>query len=446
MNRQIDEKNIKNPRYAAVLSLNSSFKSGKFVNLELDSTIKKYGFEDKDKAFYTRLLYGTVEKKITLDYMISLLSDVKEEKIQPMVKCILETGLYQIFYMDRVPDSAACNEATELVKVLCPKAYAGYVNAVMRSAVRKKAELAEKIAKLDGIFGVSVRHSIPEWICGLWESDYGNAEKIARGFEVIPPHLTLRVNTLKISAAELFEKMPSEYGARLIGNELVTLSKSVPVSEIYGFDDGLFFVQDESSAVCASLISPKSVKAENPVIIDTCACPGGKTFSMAISFGNKGTVYSMDLHKNRLSLIEKGAERLGISSVDARANDARTPLPELFGKADAVLCDVPCSGLGIIAKKPDIRYKSRDEILRLPEIQKEILSRSAEYVKPGGILVYSTCTLRRAENEENIEYFLSRNPDFALAGGVFGGAGMKTFFPHIDGTDGFFAAKLERRR
>ena len=437
------------PRHAAVLSLNSSFKKSKFVNLELDSTIKKYGFEDKDKSFYTRLLYGTCERKITLDFIIETLSDIPLAKIEPLVKCILETGLYQIFYMDRVPDSAACNEATNLVKTLCPKSYAGYVNAIMRNAVRRKSELVEKIMSLSGIQGISVRHSIPEWICELWENDYGCAEKIASGFERIPPHITLRVNTLRISAKELFSKMPEEFGARIIDEKTITLSKSVPVSEIYGFEEGLFFVQDSSSTSSASLICPESVKAENPVIIDTCACPGGKTFSIAISFDNKGTVYSFDLHENRLSLIESGTKRLGISSVKTMANDARFPREELFGKADAVRTDVPCSGLGIIAKKPDIRYKDKEDIERLPQIQKEILIQSSKYVKPGGILVYSTCTLRKAENQDVVNFFLENNKDFVLSGDAFedknGKSGMKTFFPHIDSTDGFFAAKLIRK-
>ena len=432
------------PRLAAVLSLNGALKGGRFVNLELDSTIKKYGFEGKDKSFYTRLLYGTVERKLTLDYIISQLSDIKEQKIEPLVKCILETGLYQLFYMDRVPQSAACNEATNLVKQLCPKSYAGYVNAIMRSAVRRKAELVEKIMTEKGTKGISVRYSVPEWICSLWDKDYAEAEKIARGFEIIPPHITLHINTLKISTQEFFEKMPEHYGARCIGNNLVTLSKSVPVSEIYGFEEGLFFVQDESSAICASLINKDTVKEENPVIIDTCACPGGKTFAMAISFENKACIHSFDLHQNRLSLIEKGTKRLGISSVKTMANDARKPIQELFEAADAVLCDVPCSGLGIIAKKPDIRYKTYEEIERLPEIQRQILCQSAKYVKPLGILVYSTCTLRKAENEDNIRFFLENNKNFELAKDAFGTEGMKTFFPHKDGTDGFFAAKLIR--
>ena len=433
------------PRQAAVLSLNSAFKSGKFINLELDSTIKKYGFEDKDKSFYTRLLYGTVERKITLDYMISILSTVPMEKIEPLVLCILETGLYQIFYMDKVPDSAACNESTELVKTLCPKSFAGYVNAIMRNAVRKKSELVEKVMTAKGAKGVSVRHSVPEWICELWEKDYGDAEKIASGFEKLPIHLTLHVNTLKITAKELADKISAEYKPKIVNENIITLSKSVPISEIYGFEDGLFFIQDESSASAASLIDKKSVSAENPIIIDTCACPGGKTFSMAIAFENKGRVYSFDLHENRLSLIENGTKRLGITSVRTKANDARKPLQELFSKADAVLCDVPCSGLGIIAKKPDIRYKNKEDIERLPEIQREILCESAKYVKPGGILVYSTCTLRKAENEDAVEHFLKNNKDFELCKDAFDGKGMKTFFPHIAGTDGFFAARFIRK-
>ena len=432
------------PRHAAVLSLNSTFKNGRFVNLELDSTIKKYGFEDKDKSFYTRLLYGSVERKITLDYIISELSSVGFSKIDPLVKCILETGMYQIFFMDRVPDSAACNEATELVKTLCPKAYAGYVNAVMRNAVRKKGEIVRDIMTKKGLEGTSVRYSIPLWICESFERDYGSAEKIASGFESLKPKLTLKVNTLKISASDFADRLPKDFGANVVGKDVVTLSKSVPVGEISGFEEGLFYVQDESSAACASLVNLQSVKSDDPIIVDTCACPGGKTFSAAVQLENRGRIYSFDLHENRLALIDKGTKRLGITSVITEKNDARTPKEELFGMADAVICDVPCSGLGIIAKKPDIRYKGRQDIERLPEIQKEILFSSAKYVKKGGFIVYSTCTLRKAENEEVVADFLGKNGDFQPDKDVFekGDGGMKTFFPHIDGTDGFFAAKL----
>ena len=345
------------PRHAAVLSLNSTFKNGRFVNLELDSTIKKYGFEDKDKSFYTRLLYGSVERKITLDYIINELSSVEFSKIDPLVKCILETGMYQIFFMDRVPDSAACNEATELVKTLCPKAYAGYVNAVMRNAVRKKGEIVRDIMTKKGLEGTSVRYSIPLWICESFERDYGSAEKIASGFESLKPKLTLKVNTLKISASDFADRLPKDFGANVVGKDVVTLSKSVPVGEISGFEEGLFYVQDESSAACASLVNLQSVKSDDPIIVDTCACPGGKTFSAAVQLENRGRIYSFDLHENRLALIDKGTKRLGITSVITEKNDARTPKEELFEMADAVICDVPCSGLGIIAKKGQTGYR-----------------------------------------------------------------------------------------
>lgn len=438
------------PREAAVLSLNSAFKNGRFVNLELDSTIKKAGFEDKDKSFYTRLLYGTVEKKLTLDYYLSQISTIDISKIEPLVKCICETALYQIFEMDRVPDSAACNEATELVKHLCPGSYAGFVNAVLRNTVRKKEELRAKVRALDGLYGVSIRHSLPEWICRRWETDYGEgrAEQIARGFENIPPHLTLHINPLKITADDYFAMLDASLCPRKIGDTLITLSGSVPVESLPGFQEGLFFIQDESSALCAKVVSRSLADAKCPTVIDTCACPGGKTFAIAMACGNRGQLYAFDLHANRLSLIEKGTKRLGITSVKTQARDARNPDPTLFGKADAVLCDVPCSGLGILAKKPDIRYKKEEDIARLPEIGLDILCQSANYVKVGGTLVYSTCTLSKAENEENAAAFLQKNPafepgelDFRHAAG-----GTKTFFPQTDGTDGFFVAKFLRKR
>ncbi len=436
------------PREAAALSLNSAFKNGKFVNLELDSSIKKYSFEDKDKAFYTRLLYGTVEKKIKLDHILSRLSKIELSKLEPLVLCILETALYQIFEMDRVPDSAVCNTATEAVKHLCPGSYAGFVNAVLRTGVRQKDTLRAAIDALQGLEGTSIRHSLPYWICESFEKDYGNAEEIAVGFEKFAPHLTLHINTLKVTSEDYFKKLDPALHPRRIGNDLVTLA-TCPVEDLPGFAEGEFFVQDESSALCAALIGrDENVRnCESPLVVDTCACPGGKTFAMAVALKDRGRLYSFDLHANRLSLIEKGCARLGITSVRTAARDARTPDETLFASADAVLCDVPCSGLGILAKKPDIRFKKWEDIERLSAIGREILSRSAAYVKPGGVLVYSTCTLRKAENEENVAAFLAEHPDFSPARLGFAGEqnGCKTFFPQ-DGTDGFFTAKMIRKK
>ena len=435
------------PRKAAVLSLNSCIKNGKFVNLELDAAIKKYGFEDKDKAFFTRLLYGTVERKITLDYIIEKLSSVKLEKIEKLVLCILETGLYQVFFMDRVPDSAACNEATELVKVTCPKAYAGYVNGVMRSAVRRKDEILNEIKSLKGSYGLSIKYSVPKWLCDMWERDYGCSEDIVKALCKVRPGVALRVNTLKITADELCQKLDGSLDARKLNESTIIIQGSCTVTELYGYDEGLFFVQDPASTAVSGLVSKKSIKGENPVVVDTCSCPGGKSFSVAINLDNKGKIHSFDLHENRLKLVNSGAERLGITTIITQARDGRNPDEALFGKADAVLCDVPCSGLGVIAKKPDIRYKTYEEIENLPAVQYDILNASKNYVKDGGFIVYSTCTLRKAENEDVVQRFLKENEDFCLCPTHIAGdeMGFITFLPHKTMTDGFFVAKLIKK-
>ena len=436
------------PRKAAVLSLNSSIKNGKYSNLELDAAIRKYGFEDKDKAFFTRLFYGTVERKITLDYIIRKLSSVKFEKIEPLVLCILETGLYQVFFMDKVPDSAACNESTELVKTTCPKSYAGYVNGIMRSAVREKKALLEEISSLKGAFGLSVKYSVPEWLCKMWEHDYGESRQIVKALSKVKVGVALRVNTLKISAQELCSKLPEELEAKVVGKTSIIIPKSCIVTELYGYEEGLFFVQDPASTIVSSLVNKTSVKTEKPVIVDTCSCPGGKSFSMAINLDDNVKIYSMDLHESRLRLVRSGAGRLGISCIETIECDGRKPKQELFGTADVVLCDVPCSGLGVIAKKPDIRYKTYEEIERLPEVQYAILEASKNYLKDEGFIIYSTCTLRKAENENVVNRFLENNKNFELCPtGIFDDeTGMVTVLPHKTGTDGFFAAKLIKKK
>lgn len=430
-----------------MLSLNSCIKNGKFVNLELDAAIKKYGFEDKDKSFFTLLLYGTVERKLTLDYVISKLSTVKFDKIEPMMLCILEVGLYQIFYMDRVPDSAACNEATELVKTTCPKSFAGFANGVLRSAVRQKEKLLSEIDAMTGIKGLSIRYSIPVWLCELWERDYGCAEKIVKALSLRTKGITLRVNTLKITPDELASKLPQNFDIKVKPPYSVSVHDSCSIQSLYGYDEGLFFVQDTASTLCSSLISKDSIKTDNPVIVDTCSCPGGKSFSAAINLEDKCTIYSFDLHKNRLRLVESGAKRLGLNCIITKECDGRKPDETLFGKADAVMCDVPCSGLGVIAKKPDIRYKKFEDIEKLPLIQYEILENSAKYLKDGGFIVYSTCTLRKAENEDVVNKFLANHSEFELCptGFVFDKTGLATFLPQNTGTDGFFAAKLVKK-
>ena len=217
------------------------------------------------------------------------------------------------------------------------------------------------------------------------------------------------------------------------------------VRELYGFDDGLFFVQDQASQICVEALGAQA----RETVLDICACPGSKSFGAAINMNNEGKIIAFDLHENKLSLVRSGAKRLGIDIIDTQAHDGRIFIESLENKADRVICDVPCSGFGVIAKKPELRYKSPEESKNLPLIQKHILNTACKYVKSGGVLVYSTCTLLPEENEENINTFLSEHPDFSLApwkvGELSVESGMITLLPHIHGTDGFFIAKLIRK-
>jgi 16S rRNA (cytosine967-C5)-methyltransferase len=274
-------------------------------------------------------------------------------------------------------------------------------------------------------------------------------ERAERIFEIFnrAPKLTLRINTLKVTRDEYTRLLDEsgisyELSARL---EDAILLDAVSFSALPGFDEGYFFVQDEASQSCVKAIDAKAGER----IIDCCSCPGSKSFGMAISMQNEGEIYSFDLHKSKLSLIEKSAMRLGIDIISAAERDARKPDQSLLGTADRVLCDVPCSGLGVMAKKPEIRYKKLSDFARLPEIQRDILEKSSAYVKAGGVLVYSTCTVLPEENEQNVKAFLEAHPEFEpldfCVGSKKSNRGMMSLSPDEDGTDGFFIAKMVRR-
>lgn len=437
-----------NPRKAAALSLNSCIKNGRFANLELDSVIKKYNFEGLDKSFFTALLYGSVERLITLDYVISKFSDVPLDKIDPVVLCILRISVYQIMYMDRVPDNAVCNEAVEISKRITKVGAANFINAVLRSICRKKDELPSLLVSEGGFKALSVSTGLPEWILKLWKKDYGAdcTKALAFHFADLKPYLTLRVNTVKTTRESLLSALGAKASPCKYSEVGIKMDGSFPATDLYGFDDGLFFVQDEASQLTVlSAVKSQSAK-DGTLLVDCCACPGGKTFSSAIELHGKGEVYSFDLHENRTTLISSGAKRLGLDNIHVGARDARTPDEALFGKADIVICDIPCSGLGVIGKKPDIRHKTYADIERLPTVQYDILCQAVKYLKVGGTLIYSTCTLRKAENEDIVTRFMEEHggEGYRLEStGIFGDdCGYVTFFPHLTETDGFFAAKI----
>ncbi len=423
-------------REAAYLSLVRCENSGKYSNLEVDAAIKKHGLEGAERALFTSLVYGVIEKKITLDYYISALSSRPLDKLEGGVKVILRLGIYQILYLDRIPDSAACNESVNLAKKHTHKGTSGFVNAILRSAVRQKEALPMPKKGTDSY--LSVKYSCPTWLCEMWRCQYGE-EKLIAALEGINRSavLTLRVNTLKITRDELISRL-SARGIDCHKTEIspfgVKITSPTPISELSEIEDGLAFVQDESSQMCVMALAPR----QGETIIDCCACPGGKSFSSAICMENIGKVMSFDLHESKLSLISKGAKRLGIDIISPSVQNGEERNTELVGIADRVLCDVPCSGLGVIAKKPDLRHKGRDEITRLPQIQLSILKNSSAYVRQGGTLVYSTCTVNKDENENIVRAFIREHPEFSLDL-------EKTVFPGESGADGFYFARLQRK-
>ena len=435
-------------REAAFVSLQKYENNKKFANIEADTAIRRNGLEGADKALYTSIFYGTVERKITLDYIIDALSD-RKSAIDANVRIILRLSLYQMRYLDRVPDYAVVNDAAELCKRFAARSAVAFVNAVLHAYRREEKRLRFPDAKTDPIRYLSVTYAYPEWLCRMWSEMYGaeKAEAIFRAFDENPP-ITLRVNPLKTTEEALGEAMkeksvgfrPTSYvpgGIRLTGH--------CPIDEIPGFSAGECYVQDEASQIAAYVLGAEP----GEFIIDACACPGGKSFSTALWMENRGRILSCDLHKNKLKLVSEGAEKLGISIIETREQNGAVFVPELEAAADRVLCDVPCSGLGVLSKKPDIRHKTQDEIVRLPEIQYAILENCARYVRPGGVLVYSTCTLNRAENEDNVVRFLAAHPEYAPVSFRIGEyavpGGMLSIFPdEFPGCDGFFVAKLQR--
>lgn len=412
--------------------------AGQYANLALDGVLKKEsGLTGADKALFTALFYGTVEHRITLDHIIDGAASISPSAIERRVRMLLRMGLAQLLYFDKIPDHAAINETV----ALCPKRSKGFVNAILRSFCRKNKSIDWPNEESEPIAYLSVRYSVPQPLAEAFVRGYGfaRAASLLAAFDIVPP-LTVRVNTLRRTRDEFvaeFGGTPTEispYGVKFSHISEAT----APLAA------GDCFVQDEASQICTAALDARSGER----VLDLCAAPGSKSFGAALSMGNRGEVCSFDLHENKLSLIRRGAQALGISIITAAAADAREASPSTLGYFDRVICDVPCSGYGVLAKKPDIRYKEFSAAAGLVPIQAEILQRAAACVRPGGVLVYSTCTLLPEENELQVRRFLEGNDAFApeaFAVGKTAFDGMVTLAPDTHGTDGFFIAKLRKK-
>jgi len=431
-------------RDAVINSLMRTQNGSKFSNLELDAALGKYDFSPKDRALFTALYYGVIERQITLDRIISELSTREIEMIDVRALQILRMALYQLIYMDRIPDHAAVSSAVELTH---KGGTDSFVNALLRSYLRSKDKFLPENTGLSGVELLSYKYSVPAWMIEEWSADYGSeqAEKIAAEANS-HPYLTLRVNTLCATRESVIKELAVNEVEAVTDDSCesaVHLKSNYPIDKITVIKNGHAFVQDLASQLCCEALSPK----ENDLVLDVCACPGGKSFSLAMLMNNKGRILSSDLHKSKLSLVSGGAKNLGIDIIETSVRDGREPVSELFCKADKILCDVPCSGLGVLAKKPDIRHKNKEDVIKLPDVQYAILKNSAEYLKVGGTLVYSTCTVRRAENENVVEKFVQEDGRFAFesfsVGEYQASDGRLTIFPS-EKTDGFFISKIKR--
>lgn len=429
-----------NPRKLALESLIKSEKAGAYTNLELNATIKRVKLAKIDVALYTALYLGVVEKMITLDYQITQYSKSHILELDIETKNALRLGFYQLIFMDKIPDYSAVSETVDL----CPRRSRGFVNACLRSFIRDGKHVAYP---MDSWEALSVKTSIPVSILNIFKASYGMETAVEIAESCKPREgLCLRVNLLKTDPREIraiLKTRKISYKHVGLSEELVVIK--APISDFADLiENGYVFVQDSASFACTKILAPK----KGEMVLDACACPGGKSFSSAIIMQNEGKIISCDLHANKLKLVTDGAKRLGISIIHVKEQDAKLENEAFIKKFDKVLCDVPCSGLGVMAKKPDIKYKPIEQIYNLPEIQLQILRNCSKYVKAGGELVYSTCTLNAEENENVIKKFLASNDSFEAVefklGDIESTNGMFTFMPHKLEADGFFVAKMRR--
>lgn len=431
-------------REAAVFALERTRRDGAWSSALSDAMKTKYDLDSRSLSLAVSISLGVLQSTALLDYYIDLNSK-SASKIEPKVRDIMRSGAYQLIFMDKIPASAAVNESVALCKKLGYSRASGFCNAVLRKIASSADKLPEPPGKGTAQY-LSVKYSHPQQLAQyiVDRRGYDAAEAFLAADNTIPD-TCLQVNTLKITPDELMARLLAESIPcsmhPWLPNCIVTAGS---VSSMPGFDEGLFYVQDPAAkcAVLAAALEP------GMYVLDSCAAPGGKSFAAAIAMRNEVSIDSCDLHDKKIRLISEGAQRLGISCINAFSHDAREPF---YRQYDAIIADVPCSGYGVIRKKPEIRYKPLEDSASMPAIQAAILENLSQYVKPGGVIVYSTCTVLGRENEDVVKAFLRAHAEFSAEGftlpnGETAADGYITFWPDIHGTDGFFVSKLRRNK
>ena len=404
-----------------------------YSDVALFNELTKNNFSDIDRRFLTELVYGTIKAGKSIDWIISKYVNRPLKKIEPKILSILRVGMYQLFFLSKIPNHAAVNESVELAKKINLGA-SKFVNAVLRSAIREPIKFPDD----DSAESIALKMFHPKWLVERWIKQFGVEEtKLICAVNNQEPSLTLRTNTLKISREQLIDKLKSQginaEISKIVDDGIICKN----IGALNNFEElqaGLCQVQDESSMLVAHELNPQPKE----FVIDCCAAPGGKSTHIAELMKNQGKILAVDIYDHKIKLIKENAKRLGIKIIETIKIDARDIGEKYFESADRILIDAPCSGLGVLRRKADLRWrKNFDEIKNLPTLQFEILNNASKALKIGGTLIYSTCTIERDENEAVVEKFLNRNEKFKLIS-------MKTLLPHVDGTDGFFISKLKK--
>ncbi|NDI33468.1 16S rRNA (cytosine(967)-C(5))-methyltransferase RsmB [Chengkuizengella sediminis] len=428
-----------------------------YSNILLNESLNKFNLERQEAALTTEIVYGTIQRMNTIDYFLNQFVTKKVKKLQPWVRNLLRLSFYQLYYLDRIPDHAVVNEAVNISKRKGHRGISGMVNAVLRNIIRKKEQL-ELPSTSNIVQHISLKHSHPEWMVRRWIHQFGEelTEQICEANNGTP-HVSVRVNTLKQDRDFLINEMQQEeiqISPSTISTDGIVVESGGNMAHSSWFKEGKISIQDESSMLVAAVIDPRP----NETILDCCAAPGGKTTHMAEKMKNTGVIWANDIHPHKEKLIDEQVERLHLKNIKTSVQDAAL-LKQKFEKHsfDRILLDAPCSGLGVIRRKPDLKWvKSESDVQEITQIQLDILSNIADLVKPGGVLVYSTCTMESSENEHIVKAFLAQNPQFSIDPSIEKllpqeiyhqiklEEGMLQVLPNYYHSDGFFIARLHK--
>ena len=426
-------------------------KNKNYSNMAINKHFKDVKLSNQDRGLATEIIYGVIENKYYIDYMIDKLSKVKTNKMEIYVKTLLRMGIYQIMFLNSISDYAAVNETVNLAKKKNSKV-SGFINGILRNVIRQKETIGEIKVK-DDIDYLAIKYSYDKWMIRNWMIHFGRefTEELLEANSQ-RPSIYLRTNTLKITRDELIEKLEKQ---NIKASKVSVVDEAIKVENLKDIEnntlykEGLFTVQDISSMLVGKVMNPK----EKSLVLDVCSAPGGKTTHIGTLLNNTGQVVSRDIYDHKLKLIKASCKRLGLTNVDVEEYNGLSLDKESIGKFDYVLADVPCSGLGIIRRKPEIKYKEKEEFRDLPPIQKKILENASKYVKKGGTLIYSTCTIQDSENIDIINEFLQKNKNFELVpinevkvDLDNQEKGYMKIYPNVHEMDGFFISKLIRVR